>query len=108
MAFLVFLSALLLPIAIWPTKSGDVSQFATEPVCRLLGWMFLVSHFATKLTNYIVYGMDADAYVQSGKRVKFWTAPCKGSFSHKSHMKHWLMTSLWSRHDVRYLPCPLA
>ena len=77
MAFLVFLSAVILPIAICPTETSDLSHLVSEPCRRLLGWTFLISHFAGRLNNYIVYGIAADVYAQNGKRAKYWTVPCK-------------------------------
>ena len=107
-AFLVFLSAVLLPIALWPTKAGDLSHLASEPIHRLLGWTFLVSHFANRLNNYVVYGIAADAYVQNGKRVKYWTVPCTLTLYRMFQTKHWLMRCSSSRHDSCCLPCLLA
>lgn len=81
MAFLVFLSAILLPIAFWPTGTNDLSNLVSEPKRRFLGWTFLISQIASRLNNYIVYGMNADMYAQNGKRAKVWTVPCKFTFS---------------------------
>ena len=80
MAFLVFSFAILLPIAIWPTGTSDLSHLVSEPSRRLLGWTFLLSHLAGRLNNYIIYGVAADVYAQNGKRAKFWTVPCECAF----------------------------
>ena len=104
-AFLVCLSMVLLPIAIWPTGTSDFSKIISESHYRVLGWAFLISHFAGRLNNYIVYGMAADVYLQNGKRAKFWTVPCKCIFLPLFEVKHWLIDYLLDRHSCRCHPC---
>lgn len=105
MALLVCLSAILLPIALWPMESNDLSQSISEQNRRLLGWAYLVSHIGSRMNNYIVYGMNADAYVLNGKREKYWTVPCKPkSTSHRIQRKCLLMRCMLSRYVTGHPP----
>ena len=92
-AFLVFLSAILMPIAIFPTKSHDLTDVVPESSRRLLGWTFLLSYTMSTLNNYIVFGVAGMAHLENARRAKLWVAPCKSVR---------LLSRAWSRWTITF------
>ena len=83
-AFLVFLSAILMPIAIFPTKSHDLTDVVPESSRHLLEWTFLLSYAKSTLNSFIVFGVAGMANLENARRSKLWVAPCEslGCLSH--------------------------
>jgi hypothetical protein len=78
------LALILLPLAIFPTRSDGFASIASRPDHFWLRSIFLAAFLAHKVNDYVVYGHVGLSRLASFQSMDIWCAPCKSNVNSDS------------------------